>query len=273
MQKILVPVSKDIPQDKILQHIKLFGNSNNTTIILFRSVPMPDSAGYMHNDDNPANTINMVRQDNIGELGELEEELKLLGYRTEIFVMVGDLEEDLVQLINQIKPSLLLMLTEGAQNIWEDMFGTNTSNIIGQTKVPVFVAHYNRLNISIKKTVVGLPLEISELQHVKQYFELAETLKLDSGYIKIDKEFEMDHVENEEFLNNMNHLYPGKINNIVYRQYDDIAEGLEKYATEVNADLIVLFATQKYLIEKIFKPSVTQSLIKHCKIPLLIYHC
>ncbi len=271
MQKILIPLAEDLSKDKVLQQIELIAKPSDTKVILFRSVSMPDSVGYLKGDDNDdAKEIIMARQTHLKELGEFEEDLKEAGYLSESFVMVGQLEEDLSDLVQQINPDMILMLTEGAENIFEDIFGTNTSSVIDKIKVPVFVFQYTRTQTALKKAVVGLPLDSNQLGAVKKYFEWADAHHVESDFVKIDKKFELI---DDEYFNKLRDLYPNREINITQREYQDIDEGIEKYANETKADLIVLFATDKMLIEKIFNPSVTQSLIKHCKVPLLIYHC
>ena len=91
-------------------------------------------------------------------------------------------------------------------------------------------------------------------------------------FIKIDNNFQLDIINDEQVLEKLHKMYPGKIEYIVHRQAEDVAEGLEKYANEANADLIVLFTTKRNIIEKLFHKSVTKDLVLHSKKPLLIYH-
>lgn len=271
MQKILIPVSAELPKDKILDHIRLVSGSNTTHIVLFRSISMPDSVGYMQGDENDdQHEINLARQEHLGDLSELEEQLKISGYTSESFVMIGQLEEDLTNLIQTTQPDLILMLTEGAQNLFEDIFGTNTSSIIEKIKVPMLVIRFNRIQHSLKKAVVGLPTEEDNLYSVKKYFDFSDYLNLKSDFIKIDENFEL--IE-DSYLAKLKELYPDRAIHINQRESENVADGIEKYAVDSNADLIVLFSTNKYFLEKIFDPSITQSLIKHCKVPLLIFHC
>jgi nucleotide-binding universal stress UspA family protein len=115
-------------------------------------------------------------------------------------------------------------------------------------------------------------MENEDFNVLNTYFKFETDFNLTSSFIKIDNNFQLDIINDEQVLEKLHKMYPGKIEYIVHRQAEDVAEGLEKYSNEANADLIVLFTTKRNIIEKLFHKSVTKDLVLHSKKPLLIYH-
>ena len=52
----------------------------------------------------------------------------------------------------------------------------------------------------------------------------------------------------------------------------DVGEGLERFANEKRADLIVMTTGKRSFFEEMFHRSITQKMVYNTKIPLLVMH-
>lgn len=273
MKNILIPVSQNAPKEKIRNCIHTLANKTTHKITLLHVVAVPTSEEYIEGMVSGSENV-------IEELREVEETdfrkfCDLLindGYKVDISVPLGFFDEKFINLANELQPEFVIMFTSGADNVFEDIFGTNTSYIFEKISSPVFVVSYNSELNELKKAVVGLHMENDNLQVLKKYFDFEKIYNLSSTYVKIDNNFQLDIINDELVLGELQKLYPNKIQTIVHRQHEDVAEGLEKYANESKADLVVLFTTRRNFIEKLFHKSITKDMVLHSKKPLLIFH-
>ena len=194
------------------------------------------------------------------------------GYEVEVSSYYGLVKQTLVEVINTLQPAMIMMVTSGSADIIEDAFGTDTYHIFEKTSAPMLIIPSDASLVGIKNAVVGLHLDNEQEGVIKEFMGYADEMHLHTQFVKIDDHFQLDIIDDKGVLAHLQKTYPGKLENIVYKREDDIAKGLEKYAREHNADLIVLFTTKRDFFEKIFHKSVTRDLILHSKKPLLIYH-
>lgn len=62
------------------------------------------------------------------------------------------------------------------------------------------------------------------------------------------------------------------VKTLVENDGDDITGLINKYAASYTSDLIVLLKENQHFLERLFKPSTTEKMIKEAKQPFLIYH-
>jgi nucleotide-binding universal stress UspA family protein len=273
MNKILIPMGSELPKENLKSSIGLIANKTTDKIVLLHistypmAVEIADIVAYEETD--------IIQQKITTEKNELEtfaRELGELGYQVETATSLGFFDQEFVDISNRIDPDLILMYTSGSHGWMDDLFGTHTSAIFEKVKSPVLVipmaANFNRL----KKAVVSLSLENEDLRTIKNYIRFADERELESSYVKIDNHYQLDIINDQGVVDQFKQLYPGKLDHLEHRQSENVAAGLENYAQEIDADLIVLFTTKRDLIEKLFHKSVTKSLVLHSKKPLLIYH-
>ncbi len=52
----------------------------------------------------------------------------------------------------------------------------------------------------------------------------------------------------------------------------DVSQALRRVATELHVDLLVVGASDKSLLERLFSPSVSKDLVKSAPVPVLVVH-
>ncbi|MEB8346781.1 universal stress protein [Flavobacteriaceae bacterium KMM 6898] len=168
------------------------------------------------------------------------------------------------------KINLICIGTKGASGLKKVFFGSNATGIIENSSIPVLTipefADYKGL---------GHMVYSSDLQHIKE--EIASVIpfaKLMDSWIHIlhinrGKEgFEGDLEEEEERLRK-----DFSYQKIKFREFksSSIIEGINKFTTVVEADMVVMFTHHTNLLEKVFQKSVTQNTAFQTRIPLLTF--
>jgi nucleotide-binding universal stress UspA family protein len=273
MNKILIPMGMDVPKENLKNSIGLVVNKKTDKIVLLHistyplAVEIADVVAYEDAD--------ILQQKIANEKNELEQfakELEALGYHTETSTSLGFFDQEFVDMSNRIDPDLILMYTSGSHGWMDNLFGTHTSAVFEKVKSPVLVIPYAAQLTRLSKAVVSLSLENEDLRTVKDYIRFSEEREIVSSFVKIDNHYQLDIINDQGVIDQFKKLYPDKLDHLEHRQSENVALGLENYAQEINADLIVLFTTKRDLIEKLFHKSVTKDLVLHSKKPLLIYH-
>ncbi|MET7029507.1 universal stress protein [Sediminicola luteus] len=168
------------------------------------------------------------------------------------------------------KIDLICIGTKGASGLKKILFGSNAAGIIENSSIPVLTipefAEYKGLGQMVYST---------DLQHVKE--EIASVIpfaKLMDSWIHIlhinrGKEgFEGDLEEEEERLRK-----DFSYQKIKFREFksSSIIEGINKFLTVVEADMVVMFTHHTNFLEKVFQKSVTQNTAFQTRIPLLTF--
>ncbi len=273
MKTIMIPVAHNAPKEKIRNCIHLLADKSRYRLLLFHVVSIPTVGDSIEGIVVGAEkTIEDIREKEEKAFREFAELIIADGYTVDISVPIGFFDEKFISTANEVKPSFIIMFTGGSHGLLEDMFGTNASFVFEKVTPPIFIISYDYNLKKLSKAVVGLHLENERLAVLGDYFHFADEHKLESNFIKIDHRLQLDIIDDGKVLNQLQKMYPGKIEFIVHRSSEDIAEGLEKYADESGSDVIVLFTTKRNFIEKLFHRSVARDLVLHSKKPLLIYH-
>ncbi len=273
MKTILIPVSQSAPKDKLKACIQLVAKKTTHKLHLLHVITYPMAAGLAEVIAVQSDEVELeLRKKEENAFREFAEEMIKDGYQVDISVPLGFFDQEFLDIASKSAPSLILMFTSGSHSVVEDIFGTNTSNIFEKVTAPIFVVNSDAEINPLKKAAVGLALENESLTVLSKLFSFAEDRSMELNFVKIDNNFQLDIINDEAILNELQELYPNKIPNIIHRQAEDVADGLQNYAKESKADLIVLFTTKRNFIEKLFHKSVTKDLVLHAKKPLLIYH-
>ncbi len=273
MKTVLIPVSKDAPWEIITKSMRLFIKQTVYRLHFVHMLSSISSKEYLEAVENG-------EKEKVEEMKRLEgepihafaENLKKEGYKVEVSTPMGVFHQKFAEMANEMKPAFIMMLTTGSDNLLEEIMGTNTSYVFENTLSPMFIVPIKSELVNFKQAAIGLELENENLEALKPFFDFVDETGIDTSFIKIEDHLQMDIINDERVLIELGKLYPNRIDHIVHRESEDVAEGLEKYADESGSDLIVLFTTRRNFIEKLFHKSVTRDLILHSKMPLLIYH-
>ncbi|SER03752.1 universal stress protein [Neolewinella agarilytica] len=189
-----------------------------------------------------------------------------------LFVENGSLRATILRHLEAEQNNLILMGTQGEDNEEADnIFGSNTSNLVGRATCPVLV---------IPKSFDFRPLHsicyATDLTHIDA-FHAGHVLKalrvfkprLDFVHVKTGKgqktNFDMD------LLREVFHR-PGTGVDTRFHvlEDDDVAEEILDYAEDISADLVVMHRPRRGWLSRLFSKSNTREAVLETTLPLLI---
>jgi nucleotide-binding universal stress UspA family protein len=273
MKTFLIPVPRQPSFQRLREQLSIIAKPGVDKLHLLHITTFPPGTDGANFTVISAGQImaDIAREEEI-ELSKLATQFKSIGFSVETHCPIGFFEQEFINYANKISPDYILMFTHGAHNWFEDLLGTNVSHVFKQLKSPLFVFPEETKIMPFKKAEVALDMELDDPAILADVIRLSDELNFELNYVKVDSKFELNVIPDSSMLNKLQHAYPGKIEYVAHTAEKDPAKGLEKYAEESGCDLIVLFTTKRNFIDQLFHKSVTKNLVKHSKIPLLIYH-
>ena len=181
---------------------------------------------------------------------------------------IGDVEEQIAELAEEIDAEVIIMGTKGSSGIYEVLMGSNTYAVVRSSKIPVLV--------------IPSGSEINEIHHIAlagDYKpiqpEMLEPVKLFAGIdgadihiVHVDDNGNLTEKEKEaamkfnRYLKNHRHHYHLIIG-------DDVEESLNSYCINKNIDVIAMIPRKHKLFDRVFDGGETKSMVFHTNIPLL----
>ncbi|WP_299762250.1 universal stress protein [uncultured Pontibacter sp.] len=207
---------------------------------------------------------------------EMQSEARTLGQNIHLkhSFMFGMPEDVIPDEVKRFKPDLLLMGTQGEDNMIRSIFGTITTKMIEETKVPLLTVPEAYKQHSLRRVLYATDFDKTDaqalivLQQLLQSFD-SEILCAHIGTedSERDDSFKMEQLQARLYSELPNHGLQ-----FALLQGDDVADALQEFVTREQVDLIALNNHQRSLLSSIFKPSLSKKLVREAQVPLLIFH-
>ena len=271
MKKIIVPTDFSDTANKAREYAIQLAQLIDSEIILLNTYHIPYSG---------ANAGVLVNIDKIA-FEESEKAMKLqLEYVTSNYSDIevsticksGLLIDSVKQISENQEVDLIVLGTTGASGTFEDMLGSNASALVGSVKIPIITIPKDG-EINFPKHIVAANdlMETSE----EKVFDVLKKLAIET-YSTIDFLFIVN--EEDQAKNKIKRLKAADFNRTFDSQYhpfhfkesEDIEEGILDYIENKDFDLLVVVAHQRSFWESLFHKSISKSLVKHAKLPILI---
>lgn len=181
--------------------------------------------------------------------------------------------EEIIKFMNEQAPDIVVMGMHGTGNVSEYLLGSVTTSLIGQSNIPVLAVNKNSHFKGLKKLVFAYDYATMENSHtldtLKTFGRLFKShvyvLKVahekDAGKLPDIPEavagIRMDHLLEE--LNHSFHFITNK----------NVVTGINEFATDRDADLVVMVPHKHSFFERILSRSQTSHMAFNMKIPLL----
>ncbi len=167
---------------------------------------------------------------------------------------------------------LVVMGTTGATGFIENMLGSNTSSLIGSIKTPIIVVPGNATIKFPKKIVVANDLMVSGDE--KLFLPLKRIATKTNSTIDflfvVDEEHKMDNKIQRLKASNFDDKFGVQYHSFHFRKNENIEDGILEYINNHDADLLTVVSHQRNFWQKLFHKSVSKSITKHTKLPILI---
>jgi nucleotide-binding universal stress UspA family protein len=169
---------------------------------------------------------------------------------------------------------LIVMGTNGADSLYQYMFGSNSFHVIEQSKCPVIVVPEGYAYQPVKLIVYAYDPETNPIFLIEQLKSLAFPLNAEIRVLHVSTEARTTEVEHKmEAL--MDSLKARETRHIAWSldfQYsDDVAEALQKYLHIHQASMLALSCRHRTWIEKWFETNVVRKISMQADYPVLAF--
>lgn len=191
-----------------------------------------------------------------------------------VTVVAGDVAERILEASAESNVSMIVM---GSNKKKYFLFGSITTSIVEKSCVPVMVLPLEMTFKSFTKIVFATDYQPHDLQDLQEVTRIARAFNCPLNVVHVVNRFEDDEEDVDLTLIDAfsrlieKHVSYEKIKCEEY-QYTDVPEGIQSYAEEEQADLLVVSTRQRKFIQRLFGRSVTRELLFDFNQPLLVYH-
>lgn len=279
MQKILVPV--DYSNDALnaaLYAMEIALKTKSEIIFLHTyHVPIvvteaPAAESYelfiehvqKEEEEKMTKFLNQILSFENGKFKTIEVSTKvILGFAIEVIIEISENEN----------VDLIVMGTRGASGIKKALIGSNTSDLIKKSKIPVLAVPSGANFKGLDKIVFACDYHLTENE--KRLYVLTELALLFNSEVLI-----FNVVDDREKLPSFDHALQGlKIENVLrgaehsyhFADKDNrpISEIIDDFVVNQKADMLVTIPKRMDFISSLFHKSLTKEMACHSKIPLL----
>ncbi len=258
--KILVPVDFSEHSVTALNYAFGFAKSSQSEVILLHiteigsGAPQPETNNLMNSllNDTSANEVPV----------------------TPLF-REGKIVDQILQVCNSHEIDLVVMGTRGAGNISRNIFGTNTTRIIGKSEIPVLAVPSEALYRPVRKVVMAIDFKHKSDKIIEEFINL---MKQQNSvvlltYVHSDKG-NANARELQQLTDDLKQRtgYEKIVCKVIQSEF--FPSAMENFALDIEADMMVMVTHPRGFFESIFDPSETKQYAFHTSIPLLAipYH-
>lgn len=267
MKTILVPTDFSNNANNALKYANDFAKATKNQIVLLH-VYIPLLGKYNIVPGIVAEDIAIKKSTSEKKLARLRS--KYLKAPSSELVKIGNPIDGIIETAQNSKSQIIIMGTHGASGLKRILFGSNTSDVISKSNVPV-LAIPQRYRFKKINTIVyasDLNNTINELKHIipiaKQLGATIEVLNLNYMYNKNDDK---------------KSIIEKKIKSLSYKKIklieqkatieQTMIDQIKKYLVQRKPQILVMFPEDKAWFDKLFISNKTEELANHLKLPLL----
>jgi len=275
MKRLLCPIDFSEVSLNALEFAVVIGekeNSNLTLLNIFSPKDFNTILGSDHVNDQYDDLLNIAEkklQAISNEIWKISKKKGLLA--CDYKLKPGKIVDVLSELADEDKSELIIIGTTGHSAYERKYIGGKAEKIIQHTHCSVLCVPENINFHGIKRIVYATDYQEEDKLAIQQLIDLAKVLKAEVEILHIShRDDTIDKAMYEEFKRElMSFVNYNKIsfNRMVFKQ---VAEGLNEYMKEKNADLLVLLNKKLNFLESLFHLSLTHHLDKFTDYPLMI---
>ena len=183
--------------------------------------------------------------------------------------------DEILRVVEEKKIDLIVMGTNGVnEELSRQIFGTNSSKVIEKATCPVIVVPKDVEPHEIKTMVYAtefLDSDIACLQSLSSIAKLSEAcIHIIHVSIYYEDESEKRLMENFKQKVEKTISYKNLFFKIITGSY--VERRIETYLEEVKADMLVMSAHHRSLLDRLVGKSIAKEITLHLKTPLMVFH-
>ena len=232
-------------------------------------------------DQNPSvaiaeDVIHRNETDAIEQLEELYQQLQANLPQHNIYIerkMVHGSPEDCIpEQVKQYQADLLVMHTDGEAGLGRSIFGTVTTKMVDEVKIPVPSVPKDAAGRKINRVLYATDFDKADTEAIEQLQALLQPVKPAIICVHISDNAQNDDQQKLQQLKQS--LQTAQTSNIRFALLpgDDAGDAIAKFVSQERIDLIGLTSRDHSTWGNLFNKNLAKKLILESQTPLLIFH-
>lgn len=268
MNKILVPTDFSSNADNAMDYAIELAKQTNRAVHLLHTYTTTSHAGHLSNINR------IVKEDREKEMvAYIAKKVKEIGADVTITgrVRKGDAVDLVKDEVPKSDADLIVMGTQGANNISKRVLGSTASNVIKHATLPVLAIPVGVQYTSFNNLVVALDaLNTPPNDVLDKMIHFAQTMDVEINLVHI-VESKKEHTTSDpkvgEYLDAKGVVYTYE--NV---EAEDVMQGIMDYAEQRNNAILCLVSRHRSWFNNLFHSSVSEGVAKEATTPLLVLH-
>lgn len=210
------------------------------------------------------------------KLKKLQEQVQQKGLNCEYQVIRGEKVSELVELIEELKPMLVVMGTTGAGGFKNKIMGSLTYRVINQTTVPVLAVPENASFDDLSTIMFATDFENPDLSAYTLLVKIATYFNSELDIVRIFETSDKGEKEGESmFLKEYKdyvskHVsYPRMDYKLLY--WEKVEDQLAVFLEDSQVDVLALLDQEPNFFKRLFGGGLIKKMFYHTNIPLLVF--
>lgn len=243
----------------------------NAKIILFHAVYM-NAIPRASTSFKPGLLINAMSENALADLEALAAKLKdEVGNDIEVNCHVGagmSLKAAIEAYTNKNKIDLIIMGTKGASGLKKVLMGSNTTDVIASSKIPVITVPELAYFSNIHKIVYASDFLDVE-QELEALLPFAQLFQASIHILHIVSPEFTEEIDTGILLDDLleKHAYPEI--SVHTKVSSEVINAIDEYIKESDANILAMFTHKPTFFEKLFGQSITREMAFHSNVTLL----
>jgi nucleotide-binding universal stress UspA family protein len=187
-------------------------------------------------------------------------------------ILEGDVIEVMLNAIEETDCQLVVMGTEGMNDLRKNIIGSRTSQIVGKSPVDVLVVPRKVFYKKPRKLVFGTDYREEDKIAIQKVVEFAkffdaeiDIVHASDGKNKLDRPLHQSMVEEITPF-----VRYDKVNFVLKSFRDNLALGMESYLASAKGDMLITLSRQRDFFDKIFNKSLSKKMAYFITKPLWV---
>lgn len=182
---------------------------------------------------------------------------------------LGTVNDELEDICRELQPLAIVLGSHGATGFERMLFGSTTSSVMRHIWIPVIAVPTEYKKTSLKKIVLAADLlDIAKIP-TQKIIEITRQLDAQLDLVHVSSRNETASDGPQQLLQMLQPLQPA------YHtvQHHNVKEGLLKYLTQSDADLLMVLPHEHSLVERLFFKLHTDDIVRHAPVPVMAIRC
>lgn len=186
-------------------------------------------------------------------------------------IITGSVVEELLELAEERKVSLIVMGTTGRGTLENKLFGSTTKHLVKHAFCPVLAVPEKARVSAVSRVVYATALEPAEAEALVQLSQVKNIFSSTLTVLYVDCGNTQSKVNIDIRKNVLMRDFAGDAYTFSQIRCDDIAEGIERFVEAYNADLVAFTVSKRDFWKNLLQSSITSRLLQELNLPMLAF--